>query len=175
MKKIGLIILSILLLFLIIFLIIYNKEDEKPFNLVELSKNNQIVNRTKTTYYDTIVSVGLDAMDIRNVPVIIIELTEQTKKQFEGSLKAHIRYHEGVYYLFIGNEKRFDAIQIIAHEIIHINQYNTKQLIFDGEMITWEGQPFGLNDLEYNDRPWEKDAFDKQGDLTARINILLYQ
>lgn len=174
MKKVGLVILSILLLFLIIFLIIYNKKDEKPFNSIQLSRNNQITNRTNITYYDTIVNVGLDVMNIHDVPVVIMELTDNARKQFDGSLKAHIRFHEGVYYLFIGKENRFNAIEIIAHEIIHINQYNTNQLIFDGQVITWEEQPFGLTDLEYNDRPWEKDAFDKQRDLMFKINLLLY-
>lgn len=174
MKKIGLVILSLLLVFLIIFLIIYNKKDEKPFNSIQLSENNQITNRTNITYYDTIINVGLDVMNIRGVSVVVMELTDNARNQFDGSLKAHVRFHEGVYYLFIGEEDRFDAIGIISHEIIHINQYNTNQLIYDGQVITWEGQPFGLTDLEYNDRPWEKDAFEKQKDLTFKTNLLLY-
>lgn len=174
MKKIGLIILSILLLFLIIFLIIYNKEEEKPFKTIELNENNQIFNRTNVSYYDTIMSVGLDIMGIEGIPVIILEMTEESKKQFDGELKAHVRYHNNVYYLFIGEEDRNSSIDIISHEIIHINQYHTNQLIFDGEVLTWEGQPIGLNDLEYNDRPWEKDAFKKQRDLSDKINLTLY-
>lgn len=174
MKKIGLIILSLLLVFLIIFLIIHTKKEDIPFKPVELSENNQIVNRTNIDYYDTIMNVGLDQMNIQGIPVVIMEMTDESKKQFDGTLKAHIRYHNNTYYLFIGDEDRYDAIEIIAHEIIHINQYNTNQLIFDGQMITWEGQPFGLSDLEYNDRPWEKDAFDKQRSLSDKINLILY-
>jgi hypothetical protein len=175
MKKILIIILSVILIILLILFIKNYDFEEKPFKNVYLSENNQILNRTNLNYYDTILSVGLDEVKISGVSVIVLELTENMKKQFNGDLKAHIRYHNGVYYLFIGNESRTNAIDIISHEIIHINQYHTNQIVFDGtNIVMWEGQPFELNQLEYDLRPWESDAFKKQNDLSNKINDILY-
>jgi hypothetical protein len=175
MKKNLIIIISIILLILLILLIVKSDFEEKPFKNVVLSENNQIINRTNINYYDTILNVGLDELKIEGISVVVIEMTENMRRQFNGELKAHVRFHENVYYLFIGNENRSNSIDIISHEIIHINQYHTNQIVFDGiDIVTWEGQPFGKNDIEYELRPWEIDAFKKQNELSARINNILY-
>lgn len=175
MKKNLLIILSVIIIILLILFIIKPNFVEKPFKSVDLSENNQIWNRTNKSYYDTIMSVGLDELKISGISVIILDMTEESKKQFNGELKAHVRFYNNTYYLFIGDENRSNSIDIISHEIIHINQYHTNQLIFDGtNIVTWDGEPFGIDDVEYDLRPWEKDAFQKQHDLSDRINYILY-
>ena len=78
--------------------------------------------------------------------------------------------------MFIDNFGRKEAIEVIAHEIIHIQQYQTNELSYDHEsgILEWQGKLFGTHQLEYSNRPWESDAFDKQGQLESKISDVLY-
>jgi hypothetical protein len=153
-----------------------NGTEDTPFKSVELSVNNGIMNSTNNRYYDTIVSVGLDQYGLTGVDVQIQELSDKAKDGFDGELKAHVQLFNGTYYLFIDNFKRREAIEVIAHEIIHIQQYQSGELSYEYEtgILIWQGQPFDVYQLEYGRRPWESDAFDKQGQLESRISNILY-
>lgn len=164
----------ILLLVLVILIIIKNGIVERTFNQVILSTDNQIYNRTKTPYYDTIMSVGLSSMNIKNVKVIITNLSKETKNNFEGELKAHIRYHQGVFYLFINDESRVESIDIISHEIVHIMQYQSKNLIFENDKVFYKNTEYNLTNIPYEDRPWEIEAFEKQKEVRNLIENSLY-
>ena len=67
MKKI-LIILSVIF---ILYLIFFNKEEivspQPPLKKTELTENNIITNTSLHTYYDTIISVGLDESNIKDI------------------------------------------------------------------------------------------------------------
>lgn len=164
----------ILLLVLIILIIIKNGVVERTFNQVTLSKDNQIYNRTKTPYYDTIMSVGLSSMNIKNVKVIITNLSKEAKNKFEGELKAHIRYHQGIFYLFINDESRVASIDIISHEIIHIIQYQSQNLIFENDKVFYKNTEYDLMRIPYENRPWEIEAFEKQNEVRNLIEGYLY-
>ena len=172
-KKIGLsIVLSAIIVILILSLSSNNQIDY--FNQVELSTNNTIINYTDDlSYYDTILSVGLDLYNISDIVVIINPLSSGAKNQFDGDLKAHIRLFNEYYYLFIDDIDRREAIQILAHEIIHIHQYQTKQLEYRDNIVFWQGATYDLN-KDYDKRPWEVDAFDKQNLLESQIINYLY-
>jgi hypothetical protein len=177
MKKRLYVVGTILIVLVFLFLFKFaNGTEDVPFNTIELSNNNGILNALDNRYYDTIMSVGLDQAGISGVQVQIQELSDKSKDTFDGELKAHIRYFDGMYYLFIDNFKRKEAIEVIAHEIIHIIQYQSGQLSYDMStgILDWEGQPFDSNQLEYDKRPWESDAFDKQNQLESKILEVLY-
>lgn len=176
MKNTWLIIVgAIILIGLSAFFIITLTKEEKYFNHVELSDNNQIVNSLKETYYDTILSVGLDQVNLNGVVVVVSELSNGAKNQFNGDLKAHIRYYNGIYYLFIDGFSREEGIEVISHEIIHILQYNTGQLYYDNEFVIWETQPYDINEIEYDGRPWEREAFNRSPSLSNKISQILYE
>lgn len=155
-------------------LALINDDKEEYFNPVELSTNNSVVNSLdRLHYYDTILSVGMDAAGLNGIVVVINDMTEAAKLQFNGELKAHIRLFNGVYYLFVGALSRSEAIEVMAHEIVHIQQYQTGQLVYENDQIIWQGYPYTL-DEEYEKRPWERDAFSKQGGLESSILNVLY-
>lgn len=164
----------LLIILIIIILIIKNGVVERPFNPIVLTTDNEVYNTTKTPYYDTIMSVGLMSMNIKDTKVIITNLSDETKKNFEGELNAHIRYHQGIFYLFIGEQNRLNSIEIISHEIIHIMQYQSKDLIFENNKVTWRGVEFDLTNVQYENRPWETEAFEKQKDVESLIKSVLY-
>ena len=150
--------------------------EDKPFNQVVLSEDNMVINYTSINYYDTVLSVGLDMAGVDGVLVRMESLSDAAKSNFDGELKAHIRYYNGVYYLFVDELDREDAITIIAHEIIHILQYNSGQLQYDlaNGYVIWENETIDPTRVSYDDRPWEQDAHQRDGQLSVKIRDILY-
>lgn len=173
-KNIILIIGVILSLLLIFFVITGIKAEEKPFNQIELSYKNAINNFENPSYYDTILQVGLDNMGIEGVIVNVMRLSDGAKSQFDGELKAHVRYVGDNFYLFIDEMDREDAITVISHEIIHMQQYISGDLVFNGTNVIWLGEEISLNAKDYEDRPWERDAYKRESDLAKNVTQILW-
>lgn len=178
MKKKILIIIGVVLLIslVVVFSLNLSAQENRYFNQVDLleSYGNTITNNQLPSYYDTILSVGLSSQGVMGTYVVIGQLSDAAKEQFDGELKAHVRFYNGVHYLFINEMDRVDAIKVISHEIIHIYQYNSGQLFYENGEITWNYEKYDLSELEYDNRPWEKDAFDKETDLSNKILQILY-
>ncbi len=167
------IIISLIILLLIIFLVLRKKEINY-FNQVTLSENNRIFNLVDNKYYDTVLSVGLDETGMKDVVVIILPITQASKNNFTGDLKAHIRYHDGNFYLYTDSYGHKESIRVISHEIIHIKQYLSKDLVFENGIVYWRGDVFDLQSSDYETRPWENEAFSEEGPLNNKISNILY-
>lgn len=158
----------------IVILAVSNNEREEYFKQVELPVSNTIINSLDNIhYYDTILAIGMDKAGVTGTTVVVNSMSDAAKRQFEGELKAHIRLFNGVYYLFIGAYTRQEAIEVISHEIVHIQQYESRELIYENEEVIWHNQVYSLEG-DYENRPWERDAFSKQGQIQALILSTLY-
>lgn len=65
-----------------------------------------------------------------------------------------------------------DTISILAHELTHIKQYATGQLLYDfknPEISIWEGKKYDDNKIAYEDQPWEKDAVKQEVALFKQL------
>lgn len=170
--------ISILLLGLIFFLL--NKQNkEQYFNPIELSENNGIVNFSKHNYVDTVVSIGLDVLNIKNNYVTIRDVPEQIvenfKKQNDMDLGASIIGTNDQYIIYINELSRITSTKIISHELIHLEQYDSGRLrVISSGVVLWEGKEMNVLDIPYNERPWEKEAFRRQDDLEKKILEKLY-
>jgi hypothetical protein len=174
-NKVIKILIATIFLIVIIFLLLRIKGTNKQFRNVVLSEKNLISNFVNPSYYDTILMVGLDLMKIENQSVVIRKLSESTKGQFDGELQAHLKYHEGVFYLFMNEHDRGESIKILAHEIVHIQQYSSGDLKYEKGLITWMGNTTELNSQPYEMRPWENDAFDRARALSNNIESVLVE
>jgi hypothetical protein len=151
-----------------------NDDREEYFKPIELPTTNTVVNTLDHLhYYDTILAVGMDGAGLNGVTVVLNDMTDAARNQFNGELKAHIRLYNGVYYLFVGALNRSEAIQVMAHEIVHIQQYQSGELVYENEEVKWQGEIYTLEE-EYERRPWERDAFDKQSSIESIILNTLY-
>jgi hypothetical protein len=177
MKNYKLLISVGLVVLILASVIIYNLQSSKevPFESVELKEENSVINGVLPTFYDTILSVGLDLAGIRGVTVTIEELPDEAKKSFNGELNAHVRYLDGSFYLFIDPLNKKKAITVISHEIIHMKQYLDGTFQYDNGKITWNGEAYLLEDINYDNRPWESEAFQMEGQLASQISEVVYQ
>ena len=93
------VVLGIIVLIILLFLIFKLKKEDKVFNKVVLSNFTTIDNGVFPTYYDTVLSVAMNKMGVGG-HVIIGQLSDNAKSQFDGDLKAHIRYFNSKFYFF---------------------------------------------------------------------------
>ena len=178
MKKTIIIVLSILLLGLFIFYLIKSNK-EKYFESIELSDSNSIVNFSKHQYVDTVVSIGLDVLNIKDNYVTIRDVPEQIvesfKKQNDMDLGASIIGANDQYIIYINEMSRTTSTKIISHELIHLEQYDSGRLrVIGSGVVIWEGKEIIVLDIPYNERPWEKEAFRRQDDLEKKLLEKLY-
>jgi hypothetical protein len=168
------IVVGILLLIILYFLIFKTNSEEKPFNQIQLTENNFIYNEKFPTYYDTILMVAMDEAELVGFNVMLRELTDGAKSQFDGDLKAHIRYQNDDFYLFTGKMSKNEAIEVLSHEVIHMLQYRSGNLSYTNGNVTWMGEVLDLNSKEYEQRPWEVEAFQKQSQLIGMVKESLW-
>jgi hypothetical protein len=174
-------IMVIVLLLTLLGLLIYfsSKIEHSNFNTINFDDDSTIVyNKTGIQYYDTIIKVGLHELGIKNIEITVDVVPETSQKKFEQQggekLVAHLREYLGNYFLFIIPNDRNTQINVIAHELIHLKQYEEKDLIYENNVLTWKGVQYDLYQNLYNDRPWEDDAYSKELELETKIKNVLY-
>ena len=168
------IVVGIILLVILLFLIFRTNSGDKPFNQVQLTGNNYIYNEKFPTFYDTILNVAMSEAGIIGRNVILRELSDGAKSQFDGELKAHIRYENGDFYLFTQRMGKSQAIEVLSHEVIHMLQYTSGNLSYSNGNVTWMGEVLELNSKEYEQRPWETEAFQQQTKLISLVENKLW-
>lgn len=165
-----------LVLLVLVIIAILQGMQEKHFKKVELSQNNIVTNYTKYTYVDTIVYVGLDSIGMCDMTVEVKRLTEEAKANFGTGIELKgMIYGAGHHYtLWLDGASREEHIVTVAHELIHLRQYYSKQLIYDGFYVYWNRAKYDLKETDYYTRPWEADAFEHEVGLSRKIRSALY-
>lgn len=77
---------------------------------------------------------------------------------------------EAIPYYVIGldvsmTEGEEDPLSVLAHEMVHVRQYVTNELVDHGKYCTWKGKKFKEFDPDTDDyyfSPWEVEAFGMQ-------------
>ena len=174
-KNTVLIVLAIIIVGILILLL---TKKETTFRTYTSLNNNYIQNFVQSkTYLDTIVMVGLDRLGIGGYSVQIRPQQGTVKIDDEYSTEAFILGNENQSVIYTKESLgRGTAIKILAHELIHLEQYKsgkikrvgTKGVEWDGELIE------DITTIPYNEREWEKEAFDRGRVLEKEIrNILI--
>lgn len=196
MKKVYKWIIGVIILLLIIFSVVrYNKKQvfyekiqsalkfgiykEQTFNRIDIETTNLIANRTDRDYLDSIIYVGLNQMNLDSVAITIRQISPEVQAMFDSNsqLKAHIIGKGNQYIIFVDEMGRDEAIKVLSHELIHLNQYYTKKLILEKDKVIWEGREIyqtEIDEMRYEARPWEAEAFAGQRGLENKIREILY-
>lgn len=178
MKKTILFVVIALIIGVIIYFL--NRESKTEyFNEVTLPETNTVYNSSDYNFMDTIVSIGLEELSIKDKTVTIRNMPSYVSNNFDNQndmrLEASVYGVGDTYIIYVTNMDRDVAMKILSHELIHLNQYASKRLvILSNGLVKWEGKEISVLDYSYNNRPWEIEAFDGQGDLQKRIEKILY-
>jgi hypothetical protein len=180
MKKSKIILIILLLIVLFVGIYFLNKKNEVPFNDIELpNTSNFINNRTENKYIDTVLLLAADKLGIDGAIISVFPMNDVARINFERdnniSLKAFIVGSGYQYAIFTEDLDRKESITVFSHEMIHLKQYNSKRLIvLENGIVEWEGQKMEVNSIPYNDRPWEKEAFQNEGKIAKELKKILY-
>jgi len=167
--------LGILISVLIIYLVFVYEEEDIPFNKIEFTEGNRILNRTTPEYMDTIVLAGLSELNIKN-RIVVLKHMDPKDMGDDLELKAYIVEIGETYVINITDMPRSRAIRVIAHELIHLEQYLEDRILITKDGLTWDNvSQYNINRLpEYNNRPWEMEAFRGEINLANKIKEKLY-
>jgi hypothetical protein len=178
MKKSVKVVLGIILLIILTILVLHFLIGSESLELkeAEFTKDVRIVNRMEEhPSYDDIVYSGLEGLAIENVGVVITGMDKGEQRRFEElhnvSLDAYIIPSENnnkniftrnQYLIVLSTDLSLrNAIKVISHELIHLQQLNSGRLRYEGVTAFWEGSRFAkdANLIPYRSRPWENEAF----------------
>jgi hypothetical protein len=177
-SKIILIILLLIVLFVVVYFL--NKKEETPFKEIELPDTaNFINNRTDNKYIDTVLLLAANKLGIDGAIISVFPMSDDVRINFERdnniSLKAFIVGSGFQYAIFTEDLSRAESITVFSHEMIHLKQYNSNRLVvLDNGVVQWEGQKLEVNSIPYNDRPWEREAFQNERKIANDLKKILY-
>lgn len=174
-KNIVIGIIVALLIGLIIYLI-SNQKQQTSFKSVTLSHNNIITNKTSKSYLDTLVSTGLDVLGLRGEFVMIKTLDPSLKDALgtDTQLRACIIGERNQYVIYIDDLSRYESLTILSHELIHLEQYSSGRLIkMEDHFMMFDGEMYNVDNVQYKDRPWEVEAFNKEKELKTKLEKIL--
>lgn len=155
-KNLFWIILTVVLAVLILILI---NTKEKTFQRIPFSNENLVGNRASKEYLDTIVSVGLDLLEIEGVSVLIKDMTKSVEIG-DYEVEAYIIGNNKQYIIMMKDMSRDKAIEVISHELIHLQQIEKFKLIKYKDSLMWLNTIYkNPKDIPYGDREWEREAF----------------
>lgn len=145
---------KILLIIMILFINIGIGISQKP---------HVIINNTNITFIDTIVRIGLNELELKRTRVYIeyvdMDLVSRTQMKTGQRIKAYIVARGEVYTIYIGKYSKRSTIKYIAHELIHLKQYQDKKLHITEDGVLYDNHTYQHPQwMEYGDRPWERDA-----------------
>jgi hypothetical protein len=178
MKKLAVLGFVEILIIVLLYQIYSNsttQQAEVSFNKVTFNDNNKVLNRIGLTYMDTVVLAGLKELGIKNTNVLIKELNTQIIENTDT--QAYIEQVGPIYLIWIRKVSKKECILILSHELIHLKQYSDKRVEINEveRYIRWENTKILEQEIpEYSERPWELEAFAKQGVLKNKIENILY-
>lgn len=151
------------------------KEKSNKYKNNTIIINNNVKNNiSNKPYVDSIINLGLNKLNVKNVNIIVKEFD---KNNSTNNYLAYVKkYNENDYVIWIDKMSKDKTILILSHELIHVNQYYTKQLIIKESTIYWNNKIYNLNDNEdYYQRPWENEAYYNEKKLYHFILLELYE
>lgn len=173
-KKIGISIITILIIGVVVF---FSTKKEQTFKVVNIPFNNVLIhNETNKPYIDTIVQLGLRKLEIDSCLIVVKNLQSQSSSD-DRDVYGKLIEHEGTYVLYLKDLNRIQSIEVISHELIHLKQYHEKRLIVKNDSIQWDSFKNSTSTwmmINYNNRPWEIESFQKQDSLINYLTNILY-
>nr|DAI89632.1 MAG TPA: hypothetical protein [Caudoviricetes sp.] len=140
----------------------------KDKRVVKLDPSIKTVNLSGEIGLDTITSIGVSQLGLKDLKIVIVSLTEKEVKENE-TLLGYIEDYQTYYLIKLKSGLYKDYyLTILSHELQHLKDLNSgrlKQLYygfwFDGVVYTWN--------YSYWDRKFEQRAFEGKFELEMKI------
>lgn len=132
-----------------------------------------IINLTGNANVDKVLTIGTDILGLKNITIVA-----NNYNKGDSDITAFVTGSFGNYNIYINpniNEDEF--IKSLSHELIHIAQFQSDRLIMETKNGTtttkWEGRFWDYANIDYFNRPWEREAFVDGKNLARKIKLKL--
>ena len=143
-----------------------------------LEVNNLTKSASKYDLEDVIKIIVSYIYKCNNVKIAIINNDKLLDKLAppDIELQALLSKQPFMYQLVIRENPKDDIIDIVCHEMIHLNQYQRGDLKLSDDMktITWKGKQYD-NSMPYFKRPWEIEAINNTRKIRKEMQKLYYE
>ena len=134
----------------------------------KLDTSIKTVNLSGEIGLDTITSIGLSELGLKDLKIVIVSLTEKEVEEDE-TLLGYIDQANGYYLIRLKSGLYRDYyVTILAHELQHLLQLHQKRLKIHPSYIEFNRLWYTFS-YPYWDRPWEIECFDKEFELKYKI------
>lgn len=135
---------------------------------VKPDKTVKILNLSGEIGLDTITSIGVTELGLEDLKIIIVTLTQKEIEEDE-TLLGYISQEDSYYLIRLkpGLYKDY-YLEIISHELTHLNQYYTGRLKVLSYGIQYDNLTYSF-EYPYWDRQWEIIAFQNEDFLKIAI------
>jgi hypothetical protein len=131
-----------------------------------------IINTTNKDL-DPFIETGLGLLHIEEVHVTVAELPEHLK----GDMRAYVDKNQwdDMYYLYVDTSLRDSKIyRAVAHELVHIQQYEQNRLERTENGYKYEGKHYHASTYDRRSA-WESEAFSKEYRFMRKIQDELHK
>jgi len=134
----------------------------------KLDPSIKIVNLSGEIGLDTITSIGLSELGLKDLKIIIVSLSLEELENNE-TLMGYIDQADGYYLIKLRSDLYRDYyITILAHELIHLYDMEKGDLKLLYYGFLYKGLVYTFN-TPYYDRKFEETAFDGEFELGIKI------
>lgn len=160
--------------------IIQKKKDARPFNQYDFPSTLVVANATEYDRIDTLCLylahhiTGLDTINL--IITYIPEHVNEGEMEFYGMIQM-LPFQKNQFVLLLNrNQMSLSKLkETLSHEFVHVRQYISGDLVMYPLYAIWKGEDIYFGEVDYEDRPFEIEAFGNQRKITKELNKLLYE
>ena len=148
---------------------------------LEKSTEVVIINMTKYNINNLMKVIICDVLKYDTLSVLITIMPEEMRSTEVLNYRAVMfknQYMDNTYIIMLAdNIKPSEMNEILLHEAAHIMQYQKEELIvhdFINSIYIYKGDTVDLKKISYQNREFEKDAYQIQEELHLKLNALIY-
>ena len=156
------------------------KKDARPFNEYDFPTTLEVTNMTDYNRADTLCLylahhvLELDTMDLS---IVYIPEHVQPKDVELFAIVQQLPFGKNQFLILLQrDELSLSKLKIaLSHEFVHVEQYLSGDLQIYPLYAVWKGEDIYFGEVPYDERPFEQDAFKRDGKFRKELNKALYE
>ena len=158
--------------------LIQKKKDARPFNKYDFPETVQVTNMTNYRADTMCLYLAHKVLELDTFDLSIVYIPEhvQPKDTELYAIVQQLPFGKNQFILLLQREgMSLGKLKIaLSHEFVHIEQYLSGDLVVYPLYAVWKGEDIYFGEVEYDERPFEEDAFIRQRAFKRKLNNLLY-
>jgi hypothetical protein len=158
--------------------LIQKKRDARPFASYDFPQTIVVENTTDYRADTICMHLAHSILELDTINLMLVYIPEHIN---EGEVEyyaivQHLPFKKNQFLILL-NKDRLSLCKLkmaLSHEFVHIDQYLRGDLVMYPLYAIWKGEDIYFGETDYEDRPFEKEAFASQGKYVKKLNKALY-